>query len=205
MPPPPSETVNLPPTPILSCTPSVQEGDSRPLRETAIRSPRESLSLGRRTASHHAPHSLGTRGRESDGCVDNGERQDTAMLLHKTEAAPHLGDPGDSLNGAVSLEAPLVAETATLHRALPHRGSPQSTLGNWDPTPLPQRAGTPPKVTQNLRAKPVSADGVRELRHLQENFPGVVADVYRAKREGRRPSDKQRNQGCAEWRLYCRR
>jgi len=33
----------------------------------------------------------------------------------------------------------------------------------------------------------------------------VVADVYQAKREGRRPSDKQRKQGCAEWRLYCRR
>jgi len=34
---------------------------------------------------------------------------------------------------------------------------------------------------------------------------GVVADVYRAKQEGRRPSDKQQRQGCAELRLYCRR
>jgi len=33
----------------------------------------------------------------------------------------------------------------------------------------------------------------------------VVANVYRAKQEGRRPSDKQRKQGCAEWRLYCQR
>jgi len=99
----------------------------------------------------------------------------------------------------------MVAETAPLHRALPHRGSPQSILGNWDPTPPPQRADTPPEVTQDLRAEPVSADGIKELRHLQENLPGVVADVYRSKREGRRPSDKQRKQRCAEWRLYCRR
>jgi len=71
-------------------------------------------------------------------------------------------------------------------------------LGNWDSTPLPQRADTPPEVTQDLRAEPVSVDGIRELRHLQENLPGVVADVYRAKREERRPSDKQRKQGCAK-------
>jgi len=76
----PSQMVNLPPTPILSCTPSVQEGDSRPSRETAMRSPRESPPLGQSTASPHTPHSPGTRGRESDGCVDNGECQDTAKL-----------------------------------------------------------------------------------------------------------------------------
>jgi len=140
---PPSETVNLPPTPILSCTLSVQEGDSRPSWETAMRSLRESPSLGRRTASPHAPHNPGTRGRESDGRADNGEHQDTAKLLHKTEAAPHLGDPDDGLNGAVSPEASLVAETAPLHRALPHRGSPQSTLESWDPIPLPQRLARP--------------------------------------------------------------
>jgi len=51
----------------------------------------------------------------------------------------------------------------------------------------------------------VSAGDVRELRHLQENLPGVVANAYRAKQEGRRPSDKQRRQGCAELRLYCQR
>jgi len=43
----------------------------------------------------------------------------------------------------------------------------------------------PPEVTQDLRAKPVSTDGVKELQYLQENLPGVVADVYRAVREGR--------------------
>jgi len=47
-------------------------------------------------------------------------------------------------------------------------------------------------------------NGAKELQYLQENLPGVVADVYRVKREGRRPSAKQRKQGCAEWRLYCR-
>jgi len=31
----------------------------------------------------------------------------------------------------------------------------------------------------------------------------VVADVYRAKKEGRRPSEEQLRQGCAELRLYC--
>ena len=63
----------------------------------------------------------------------------------------------------------------------------------------------PPEVTQDLRAQPVSTDGVKEPQYLQENLPEVVADVYRAKREGQRPSDKQRKQDCAEWRLYCRR
>jgi len=63
----------------------------------------------------------------------------------------------------------------------------------------------PPEVVQNLRAKPVLAGNVRELRELQENLPEVVADVYRAKKEGRRPSEKQLRQGCAELRLYCQR
>jgi len=77
--------------------------------------------------------------------------------------------------------------------------------GDWNPTPPPQRADMPPEVTQDLRAEPVSTNGVPELQYLQENLPGVVADVYRMKREGRRPSAKQRKQGCAEWRLYCQR
>jgi len=203
-PPPPSETVNLPPPPTLSCTPFVQEGDSKPPRETAVRDPQESPSLGRRTASPHTPHSPGNRGRKSDGCVGNRKRQETVTLLHKTESVPHLRDPDNSLNGAVSLEVPLVAETAPLHRALLQRGSPQSTLGDWDAASPPQRADMPPEVTQDLRAEPVSTDGVKELQYLQENLPGVVADVYRAVQEGRRPSGKQRRQGCAEWQLYCR-
>jgi len=196
MPPTPSETVNLPPTPTLSCTPPIQEGDSRPSRETAVRSPQESPSLGRRTASPHTPHSPGNRGKKPDGCVDSGKRQETATLLHQTEAVPHLGSPDSQLHvSCCPVEASLVAKTAPLHHALPHRGSPQSTLGDWDPTLPPQRADMPPEVTQDLRVEPVSTDGVPELQYLQENLPGVVADVYRMKREGRRPSAKQRKQG----------
>jgi len=64
----------------------------------------------------------------------------------------------------------------------------------------------PLEVTQDLHAKPVSTDGVKELQYLQENLPGVVADVCRMKREGRRPSAKQQlRQECAELRLFCRR
>jgi len=46
-------------------------------------------------------------------------------------------------------------------------------------------------------------DNVTELRRLQENLPGVVADVYRAKKERRRPSEEQLRQECAELRLFC--
>jgi len=61
----------------------------------------------------------------------------------------------------------------------------------------------PPEVVQNLRANPVLAGNVKELQRLQESLPGVVADVYRAKKEGRRPSEEQLRQGCAKLRLYC--
>jgi len=76
---------------------------------------------------------------------------------------------------------------------------------DWDQGQLQQKASAPPEVVQNLRANPVLAGNVRELRKLQESLPGVVADVYRAKKEGRRPSEEQLRQGCAELRLYCQR
>jgi len=63
----------------------------------------------------------------------------------------------------------------------------------------------PSEAVQNLGVNPALAGNARELRKLQENLPGVVADVYRAKKEGRRPSEKQLRQGCAELRLYCQR
>jgi len=63
----------------------------------------------------------------------------------------------------------------------------------------------PPEVVQYLRAESVWTGGLRELRHLQENSPGVVAEVYRAQQGRRRPSDPRMRQGCAELRLYCRR
>jgi len=70
---------------------------------------------------------------------------------------------------------------------------------------LQQKADTPPEVVQNFRANPVLAGNVKDLRKLQENLPGVVADVYRAKKVGRRPSEEQLRQGCAELRLCCQR
>jgi len=94
------------------------------------------------------------------------------------------------------------------------RGPPRSELRapdhpgieyDWDQGQLQQKAGTPPEVVQNLRANPVLASNVRELRKLQENLPGVVADVYRAKKERRQLSEEQLRQGCTELRLYCQR
>jgi len=94
------------------------------------------------------------------------------------------------------------------------RGSPQSKpdkQDSWETEhdrnhgQLQRGAGTPPEVPHHLRAKPVWTGGLKELRHIQGNSPGVVAEVYRAKREGRRPSDEQQRQGCAELQLYCRR
>jgi len=76
---------------------------------------------------------------------------------------------------------------------------------DWDQGQLQQKADTPPEVMQNLRTNPVLAGNVRELRKLQESLRGVVADVYRAKKEGRRPSEEQLRQWCAELRLYSQR
>jgi len=95
-----------------------------------------------------------------------------------------------------------------------NRGPPWSELEaldhpeneyDWDQGQLRQKAGMPSEAVQNLGVNPALAGNARELRKLQENLPGVVADVYRAKKEGRRPSEKQLRQGCAELRLYCQR
>jgi len=53
---------------------------------------------------------------------------------------------------------------------------------DWDQGQLKPRVDTPKEAVQNLRANPVLANNVRELRKLQEGLPGAVADVYRAKR-----------------------
>jgi len=76
---------------------------------------------------------------------------------------------------------------------------------DWDQGQLQQRFNTPPEGVNHLCANPVLADNVRELRRLQESTPGVVADIYRAKKGGRRPSEEKLRQGCAELRLYCQR
>jgi len=127
----PSERTNLPPNSTLGHFPSVQEDGSEPSWETATVSPQQSLFLGRWTASQHTPHSSGTLGRSQDGCVDSGERQRTAELLHKPEASPRSGDSNDSLNRAVRPETPLATETAPLLSALPQKGPQQYTLEKW--------------------------------------------------------------------------
>jgi len=76
---------------------------------------------------------------------------------------------------------------------------------DWDQGQLQQKADIHPEAVNNLRANPVLADNVRELRKVQENLPGVVANVYQAKKRGRQPSEEQLRQGCAELRLYCQR
>jgi len=83
-------------------------------------------------------------------------------------------------------------------RALAHPGIEY----DWDQGQLQQMSNTPPEEVNHLRANPVLADNVRELRRLQESTPGVVADIYRAKKGGRRPSEEQLRQGCAELQLY---
>jgi len=75
----------------------------------------------------------------------------------------------------------------------------------WDQGQLKPMADKYSEAVENLRANPVLADSVNELRKLQENLPGVVADVYRAKKEGRQPSEEQLRQGCAEYWLFCQR
>jgi len=75
---------------------------------------------------------------------------------------------------------------------------------DWDQDQFHQRTNTSSEAVNHLRANPVLADNVRELRRLQENTPGVVAD-YRAKKGKQRPSEEQLRQGCAEFRLYCQR
>jgi len=93
-------------------------------------------------------------------------------------------------------------------------GPPRSELGtlahprieyDWDQGQFQQRTNRSPEVENHLRANPVLADNVREQRRLQESTPGVVADVYRAKKGEQRPSEEQLQQGCAEFRLYCQR
>jgi len=62
---------------------------------------------------------------------------------------------------------------------------------DWDQGQLQQKTNILPGAVNHLRANPVLADNVRELRRLQESTRGVVADVYRAKKRGQRPSEEQ--------------
>jgi len=58
---------------------------------------------------------------------------------------------------------------------------------------------------QALHANLTLYQNVKELCRLQETIPGMVADIFRAKKEGRRPSEKQQRQRDVEFQLFCRR
>jgi len=57
---------------------------------------------------------------------------------------------------------------------------------------------------QALRTNPMVYQSVKELCRLQETLPGTVADIFRAKKEGRRPSEEQQRQWDAEFQFFCR-
>jgi len=58
---------------------------------------------------------------------------------------------------------------------------------------------------QALHATLTLYQNVKELCRLQETLPGAVADIFRAKKEGRRSSNEQQRQGDIEFHLLCRR
>jgi len=72
--------------------------------------------------------------------------------------------------------------------------------GQSQPTPVVSKD---PEAVQTLRANPVLANNVTELREAQMNLPGVLAVVYQAKRKRRRPNEVQLGQGYVEFRLLC--
>jgi len=119
--------------------------------------------------------------------VGNQERRGKARLLHQHSETPHQGDRGNSLNRAARREVPTVARTA--HTQSQGRGSPQSKPDKQDSREaghdqtqgqLQQRAVTPSELVHHSRAVTVWTGDLTELRHLQENYLGVVAEVYRA-------------------------
>jgi len=197
------ESVNLLSGSALGQFHPVQDEDSGPSWETTAESPQQRPSPGRRAAPHHT----GVRDGHRAPGVGNGERRSKAKLLHRDGETPHQGDRGGSLNRAARREIPVVAGTAPTQPTTRNkgRGSPQSKPDKQDSREaehdrkrgqLQQRAGMPPEIVPHSRAEPVGTGDLQELRHLQENSPGVVAEVYRAKWKGRRPSDQRLRQGC---------
>jgi len=78
------------------------------------------------------------------------------------------------------MEAPPRSELETLAN--------QGAEYDWDQSQLKPIADKYSEAVQNLRANPVLADNIKELKKLQENLPGVVADVYQVKRKGGDPA-----------------
>jgi len=65
------------------------------------------------------------------------------------------------------------------------------------------RSKPPTKAVNNLHANPTLLRNVKELCRLQATLPGVVADLVRAKKEGRRPSEAEQWVKYAEFKYFC--
>jgi len=63
----------------------------------------------------------------------------------------------------------------------------------------------PSKAVNNLHANPKLLRNVRKLCRLQATLPEVVADLVRAKKEERRPSEAEQRVKCAEIKYFCHR
>jgi len=62
-----------------------------------------------------------------------------------------------------------------------------------------------PKAVNNLHANPILLRNVKELCRFQVTLPGVVADLVRAKKEGRRPSEAEQQVKSTEFKYFCDR
>jgi len=61
----------------------------------------------------------------------------------------------------------------------------------------------PPKTVNNFHANPTLLWNIRELCRLQATLPGMVADLVRAMKEGRQPSEAEQWVKCAEIKYFC--
>jgi len=74
---------------------------------------------------------------------------------------------------------------------------------SWDEGQLRSEALS--KAVNNLHANPTLLRNVKELCRLQATLPGVVADLVRAKKEGRWPSEAEQWVKCVEFKYFCNR
>jgi len=59
------------------------------------------------------------------------------------------------------------------------------------------------KAVNNLHANPTLLKNVKELCRLQATLPGVVADLVRARKEGRRLNEAEQRVRSAEFKYFC--
>jgi len=72
---------------------------------------------------------------------------------------------------------------------------------NWEEGLL--RSESLNEAVKNLHANPTLLRNVKELCRLQATLPGVVADLVRAKKEGRRPSEAEQRVNSAKFKYFC--